>query len=40
MNLLVFDSMRVDTGNKVSNALGSFSFGEGEVLQRVGSNEG
>jgi len=35
---MVFDSTRVDTGNKVSIALGSFSFGE-EVLQRVGSNK-
>jgi hypothetical protein len=32
--------MRVDTGNKVSIALGSFIFGEEEVLQKVGSNEG
>ena len=38
LKLMVFDSTRVDTGNKVSIALGSFSFGE-EVLQRVGSNK-
>jgi hypothetical protein len=40
VNLLVFDSMKVDTENKVSIALASFSFGEGEVIQRGGSNEG
>jgi hypothetical protein len=39
VNLLLFDSVRLDTGNKVSIALGSFSFGKEELWQRGGGIE-